>query len=281
MNAAALLRIDLSSTPLAAEHARICSALGTGALQPDRFDASAYSPAALAEARGFWQARMVAEHRSVGVFLLLGQQLIEANATLDAKTVMLRLAQDELRHTEICGMVVRALGGEASLPIDVSVAPLATHAGCSLEERALRNVVYASCLSEMVAAARLVDALETTADPLAREATRAVLADEVLHGRFGFHYLEALRPRLEADAALRASVAEYLRHAFAVLERELAGEALARASRPSPEAVALGVIDPERARAVFYGTLEGAVVPALELCGLDAADAWTRRRLAT
>lgn len=280
MSAESVLSIELSETALRGEHQRLCSALGTGVLAPEAFDASAYSAEVLAEARAFWRARMASEHRSVGVFLELSRQLIEANAPLDAKTVMLRLAQDELRHTEICGVVLRALGETPSLSRDSRVAPLARHAGCGLEERALRNVLYASCLSEMVAAARLVDALEHTTDPLARAATRAVLADEVMHGRFGFLYLEASQGYLAAHPDVRGSLAEYLRHAFAVLERELAGAALARAHRPSPAAQALGVLDPRRAREVFYGTIEAAVVPALEQQGLDAGRAWRERRVA-
>lgn len=265
-----------TGTDLERAHRELCAALGGRDLRVEAFERGRWSAATLDEATRFWRARMAAEHRSVAVFLLLGAQLIEANAPLDAKTVMLRLAQDELRHTEICGAMVGALGGEPRVELDVAVAPLAAHAGCSPVERALRNVIYTTCLSEMIAVARLTDALEHTEDETARAVTRAVLADEVMHGMFGFHYLEASREALDAD--LRASLGHYLQHAFAVLEREMV-KPPGTHRVPTREAMALGVLDPERARAVFYATVEHAIVPGLERHGLAAGAAWRERRL--
>lgn len=261
------------------EYRALTAALGHGSPDFEAFDRAAHDPAALVEARRFWRARFEAEHRSVAVFLLLGAQLLEANATIDAKAVMLRFAQDELRHTELCGLLLRALGEEPDVPVDVAVRPLATHAGCGLLERALRNTIYACCMSEMIALGRLVDVLETTTDPIAAAVTRSIVADEVMHGRFGFLFLEARRSELARDDDLRASLTEYCRHAFAVLEDELVGR-LAGAEKPSAGAAALGVIDPERAREVFYGTIAAAVVPGLAQHGIDAEWAWaTRARL--
>ena len=77
------------------------------------------------------------------------------------------------------------------------------------------------------------------------------------------------------------SLGVYLRHGFAVLERELAGENLATAATPSADARTLGVIDPARAREVFYGTIESAVVPALENHCIEAGRAWRDRAVAT
>lgn len=270
------MRVDLrrSGVEIARHHDQLCAAMGGRELHVARFDRSAHASDDLAVARAFWLARMEAEHRSVQVFAQLGGQLLEAGAPIDATTVMLRLAQDELRHTEICGAMVAALGGEPAFDADLTIRPLATHAGCSPAERALRNVLYATCLSEMVACARLVDALEHTTDETARACTRAVLADEILHGTFGFHYVETIGP---LDDETRASVERYLVHAFAVLEREMASPP--RGPRPSPGAMALGVIDPVRARVVFHGTIEQAVVPALERHGLGAARAWRDRRI--
>lgn len=267
-----------TGTEIERAHRALCAALGGRELRVEAFERGRWSAEALDEAARFWRARMAAEHRSVAVFLLLGAQLIEANAPLDAKTVMLRLAQDELRHTEICGAMLGALGAEPRVELDVAVAPLAAHAGCSPVERALRNVIYTTCLSEMIAVARLTDALEHTEDETARAVTRAVLADEVMHGMFGFHYLEASRAVLDADADLRASLDHYLVHAFAVLEREMV-KPPGTHRVPTPEAMALGVLDPERARAVFYATIEHAIVPGLQRHGLAADAAWRDRRL--
>jgi len=275
------VRVDLAGSggEIARHYSRLCDGVGAAPIDPATFDRRAYADADLAHARRFWIGRMRSEHRSVQVFLQVAGQLIEAGAPLDAQAVMVRLAQDEIRHTEICGQVVVSLGGEAAIEVDATIQPLATHAGCSPVERALRNVLYTTCLSEMIACARLVDALEHTTDALVRAATRAVLADEVLHGSFGFHYLATMAPALAADPALRDSLAAYLAHAFAVLERELVTP-LARIAVPSPGAAALGVIDPRRAHDVFFNAIDHAIVPALEGHGIAAGDAWRRRRLA-
>lgn len=268
-----------SGTPIEKEYRLIDSGVSRTEVLVPEFDARLYDPRAVESAREAWTFRMAAEHRSTAVFGALALQLIEANASIDAKVVMLRMAQDELRHTETCGHVVRALGGDGSCLVDVSVEPLATHRGVTPEERALRNVLYTTCLSEMVAIARLVDEVENTRDPFLRDAARRLLADEVLHGQFGFHYLEALRPWLASHDEVRASLERYLQHAFAILEGALA------ALDPSPrtlseDEIALGLQTNARGREIFYATIEHAVVPGLARFDLDAQRAWsTRRRL--
>lgn len=273
-----LLTITSSGTPLEKEYREIATAMTRCKQTVHTFDPKPYDPRAVESARAMWLARMEFEHRSTAVFSNLVAQLMEANATLDAKVVMLRMAQDELRHTETCGRVVQALGGEPVCRVNLRVSPLATHRGCSPEERALRNVLYTTCLSEMVAVARFVDTLDTMTDPYLRDMTRLLLSDEILHGQFGFHYLQAWRPWLDAHPDVRASLERYLRHAFAVLEEALAGPPVSRSVRLTEDEIALGLPDPVRTRDVFYGTLEGAVVPGLENLGLDAGTAWRTRR---
>ncbi|APR86425.1 Hypothetical protein A7982_11774 [Minicystis rosea] len=242
------------------------------------FDAGAYDPRAIARARGLWLDRMVNEYTSTTVFSQLAAQLVEANASLDTTAVALRMAQDELRHAEICAGVVRALGGDARRPRDTRIAPIARHPGASDEERALRNVIFTTCLSEMNSVTYFVAALERMKDPFLRDVTRRLLADEVLHGRFGFAYLEAWASWLEARPEVRASVGRYLRFAFAVVEREFAAGEMARFT-PLPDDDALGVIPPGLAAETFRHTMSEAVVPGLERFGIPAEDAWRRRSL--
>ncbi|MDQ3034363.1 MAG: ferritin-like domain-containing protein [Myxococcota bacterium] len=270
------LSATLSGTPLERELDTLERALSRTSWDVDlRFDASCYEPRVVARVASQWRARMVFEHRSSTVFSQLASQLYEANATLDAKIVMLRMAQDELRHTATCAEVVRALGGDAEPEAELTVEPLAMHRGVAPEERALRNVIYTTSCSEMIACARFVATLDHTEDPYLRQVMRRLLADEILHGQFGFHYLEAWRPWLEARPEIIASLERYLTHAFAVIERELAPEPpfepLDAQSR------ALGADDASLAREVFYGTMEGAIVPGLERFGIDATRCWTER----
>ncbi|HEY0709834.1 MAG TPA: hypothetical protein VGG33_23675 [Polyangia bacterium] len=132
-------------------------------------------------------------------------------------------------------------------------------------------------LPARVAVARLVDALEQSEAPFIRHATRAILADEVMHGQFGFLYLEAQRAQLDGRPETRESLTDYLHHAFAVLEHEMVGM-LDLSSRPPAAARGLGVIDPVRARGIFFTTMDQAIVPGLERFGIRARAAWNGRR---
>ncbi len=275
------LTIAFTGGPLEKEYRAVCDALARVKPEPGVvFDPKTYDPRAIERVRAMWLERMAFEHRSTTVFSFLAAQLMEANATLDAKLVMLRMAQDELRHTETCGRVVEALGGTASRRSRIDVEPLAVHRGCSPEERAMRTVIYTTCLSEMVAVANFVDTLENTTDPYMRLRNRELLADEVLHGQFGFHYLAAWQPWIDANPDVRGSIHRYLKHAFAVIERVLGGRPAPDAPRVTDDERALGFVDGARASEVFYGTIEGAVVPALDAFGFDATRAWRERRLA-
>ncbi len=240
---------------------------------PFAIDWRALDPALVASLRAQWRGRLQVEHRSAMVFHQLALQLHEAQAHLDECLVMMRMAQDELRHTRLAIELLAALGAEPEvepLPLEV----LAAHRGVPPAERALRNVVYTTCLSEMVACARFVAALEDTTDATMRSAMRALLADEVLHGRFGFHYLAA---RPDEVAACAPSLERYLAFGFAVLERELAPRPPLRATTAAERAY--GVDDPAQARDVFYATIEHAIVPGLEQAGIGAESAWRARSL--
>ena len=224
-----------------------------------------------------WRGRQAVEYRSSMVFGQLAVQLVEANAPLEATSVMVRMANDELRHADGCREVLRALGNEAAVEVDSTVAPLAKHVDVSLEERALRNVIYTTCCSELVACARFVAALEDTTEPFFAAALTRLLADERLHAQFGFHYLVWAQPFLREHPEVTTSLGRYLTYAFAVLEAELAPSGHVHPLDDAGRAV--GVECPVQARALFFETMEDAVVPGLEEAGLPAERAWRERSL--
>ena len=264
------------STPIADEYRALVRGIARGSEEHGLFAPEAYDPVSVTKARASWKKRMVDEYASTTVFSALYAQLIEANATIDAGAVVLRMAQDEVRHTEICGRVVRAMGGSSTVSRETAVAPIAIHAGCGAEERALRNVLVTS-VSEMHSAAFFVAALDRMKDPYLRSTTRSLLADEVLHGRFGFYYLGAWADWLRARPDVRASISKYLRYVFAVAEA-----AFVRAPPGAPAGSdddALGLVGTELGREVFLTCMEQAVAPGLESFGLDALRAWKSRSL--
>ncbi len=266
------------ATPIGKEYRHVATSMMRCTRAVRAFDAQSYDPRAVAEARAMWKVRMHSEYRSTSVFSALAAQLMEARASLESTTVVLRMAQDELRHAEACGEAVVALGGEPMIDEPVPVTPLALHKGRSPEERALRNVLYGCSLSEIVNTARFVDALDTMSDPFLKDITRQLLSDEVLHGQFGFLYLEEWRPWLDANPEVTASLARYLRHAFVVLEKQLSGAGAPSRTLTDDER-ALGLPDPARLPETFYATIEGAIVPGLERLGIEAGSAWRERKL--
>jgi hypothetical protein len=240
------------------------------------FDARAYDPKAVASVREMWKVRAVSEYRSAALFSDLSLQMMEANASIDAIGIVMGMAQDEIRHAEVGARAVVALGGPREVPMPGDVQRLERYQGVGAEERVLRNVVFGCCMTEVVNCARLVDHVDTTTDPFLRDATRQLLADEIMHGKFGFLYLEQRRAWLDENADVRASLARFLRHAFASLERQLSGNAAPKKVLSGDER-ALGLPDPSRLPETFYPTVAGAIVPGLERFGLDAGAAWKER----
>jgi hypothetical protein len=274
-----LFSTTLSSTPLADEYRAQASALRRCAPAVAPFDPSGYRPETIAKLRDLWRVRMQSEYESSVVFTDMARLLMEAGASLDAQAVVLRMAHDELRHADLAARAVETFGGDATMrPRTPAVV---RDAKSTPEELALRTVIYGCCLSETINAARFVDALETTDDPYVRELLRQLLSDERMHAQFGYHYLDAWRPWLDAHHDVRRRLGTYLEYAFAVLERDLSG--LRAESDPAPalddEQRAVGLPDLARLPKTFYATVEGAIVPGLDRFGLGATAAWNARRL--
>jgi hypothetical protein len=138
-------------------------------------------------------------------------------------------------------------------------------------------VILCTCISETNAVANFVIELEAITDPYVKRATRALLADEVLHGEFGFRFLEDWSPFLAATPSARDAVTRYLRFAFAYAERELLGPPDAR--RATGEERGLGLLDRATRQEIFESVMRDAVVPGLERFGLGAERALRTRTL--
>lgn len=268
------LRPEPSGTPLAAEWDRLVRGALRRGEPPEDLDATvdrdAYHPGAVAVARVGWRRRMVDEHRSATVFSGLLPQLIEAELPIDFQGVVLRMAMDELRHGALCGAVARALGAEPVMEIeDASEAP-AKHEGATPLVRVLRNVIYASCISETASVALTAAERETVDAPFVRAVLDQLFGDETLHARFGWLCLVETRDRLTDDE--RAAVEAYLPHSLTHYRRSILG----RIGRPAPAEVdavelrdraRLGVLDPALARDVLEDTLRDVVAPRLRDAG--------------
>jgi len=281
-----MLTFQISQGPLRTEHERLLRTVlrrGEGAERRpgEVVDLSAYDEATLTAARRVWSMRMVNEHHSAAVFANLLPQLMEAGAPLDYKTSIMRMAMDELHHGALCAEVVAALGGTPEALVDLKTAPLPTHPGCGPVERALRNALFVGCLAETVAVAFTTEEREQTREPYIKRVITQISADEVLHARFGWAYLQEVAPTLDDPARARTNL--WLRVAFRYLEREEMLEV--PSTTPPPEDIreqglALGVCHNAATRQLFYETVHTAILPGLEAAGLNAVDAWRNRMAA-
>ena len=257
--------------------ARDCERFARRDLGATGFTPTAWSSSALAKVRARWQIQRFVEHRSTSVFLDLTKQLMEAGASVEATGVSARMAHDEYRHARLAADVLEGLGCTKLAPLDRVLPVVARHPDVSREVAALRNVILCTCISETNAVANFVLELEEIRDPFVARATRALLADEVLHGEYGFRYLDDWAPYLASTPGERDQVTRYLPFAFAFAERELLGPPDSR--RATAEERALGLLDRATRRDVFFDVMNHAVVPGLEAHGLGAEHAFRQRSL--
>lgn len=278
------LRVAVGDGHFRSEHERlVATALRRGDADPEgalrgaRLEGS-YHERTLELARRAFLERMRREHHSSTVFSGLLPQLIEAEATLDTKTAVLRMAMDELRHAALCGGVVELLGGEAILETDLATPSLPDHPTCTPIERALRNVVFVGCMNETIAVGMLTEERALVREPAIEAVLTQLVADEVSHAKLGWTYLDEVWPQLDEEQRARTSA--YLPYAFRHLEESLMGpmahmrfDDLLR-----DELAALGVPSPQDMRELFYAAMETAVLPPLQARGLPATESWRRRR---
>ena len=213
--AAQRVSAELSVGPLGAEYRTLVSALRRCQPIAHPFDPTRYPTEVIEAARVWWMKMMRTEYESSSVFVDLALQMRQIDASLDVQTAVLRMAQEELHHAEICAGVLTTLGAEATIP-SPPILRLATDPGCPIDESVLRNVIYCCCLGETVNAARLAKRISETRDPFMRETFRQLASDERFHAQFGYLYLETRRQWLLArPATFGDALAHYLYFAFA------------------------------------------------------------------
>jgi hypothetical protein len=216
---------------------------------------------------------MMNEHGSAAVFEGLARQLRRAGAPEERARECLGFAEEERAHGVLCGAVVEAFGGEARTACEPAP-PFPEHLDVAPIEAVTRNVVSVGCLAETVAVAIISAERLEMPDGELRDLLTRILADEIGHARFGWRWLDEVAPAL--DAAAKARLGDYLRVAFAHLERHEREHLPANARFPKG-AAAYGLCDGEDARALFYDTVREIIVPRLESHGIPAAAAWRGR----
>ena len=279
------LRLGIGVSPLRTEHERLVrTALRRGSEEdlpeiPETLKLEGISADARAICIESWRARALHEHQSSCVFSRLLPQLIEAEASIEYKTVVLRAAMDEIRHAALCMQVVSYLGGEPVIEASLATEVLPEHTSRTPRERALRNVIFASCMSETISASLLAEEREVTTEPRIRRVVEQLSADEILHAKLGWALLEEWLPQLSDDE--KEGLGRYLPLAFGVIEAKMLNAM--PVGTPLPDALRselrnLGAMDGSDAREILYAVLEGVIAPRMDELGLPGTRAWSERK---
>ena len=279
------LRLGVGSSPLRTEHERLIrTALRRGAEDdlpeiPEGLLLEGISPLARQISIESWRARALHEHQSSCVFSRLLPQLIEAEASIEYKTCVLRAAMDEIRHASLCMHVVRYLGGDPVIEASLATEALPEHPNRTARERVLRNVIFACCMSETVSTSLLAEERELATEPRIQRIVEQLSADEILHAKLGWALLEEWLPQLTNDE--RAGLARYLPVVFGVIESKMLNAMPIGAPFPAAlreELRGLGAMEGSEGREILYAVLEGVVAPRLDELGLPGMQSWNARK---
>jgi hypothetical protein len=136
-----------------------------------------------------WVGRACGEASAVGQFA----QVVRSLELLGGAPAVLALARravdDEQRHATLCHRVAERFAGRAlAMPPALAAAPPA-YQGADERLAASLYVIEMCAVNETTAAAFLQATLAAARAPLARAALRALLGDEIEHGRIGWAHL--------------------------------------------------------------------------------------------
>jgi len=213
-----------------------------------------------------WLHRMEQEHLAVGAFAHLTSEL----AALGCQPAILELAaravSDEVRHARLCrDAAIAHLGPDRVPPFVRGTLELPVHA----PEREHALVLLAAemcCISETLTGAFLTEMLERAGTDEARTLVRALLSDEIDHGRIGWALLEDRRKR-GMDLAFVAAALPGL------LERQCADVIVPTQVTDDPALEAHGYLGPHASAYVYRTALAEIVLPGFAALGIDTSAA--------
>jgi len=263
---------DLAGGPFAEPHERFMQAdaapVDIGALR-----ASDYSIRERERGRRAFVMRTLDEQRSLAAFSRTLTDLCEIGESIDVIGTMTRIVRDEALHVQLCGQVVDALGGwpgNAPEPRWIK-----TPTGMTARQRVIDAVLGSMCIGESVSVAMIAGVRRNTTDPVVQQLLTRMLADESVHGRFGFWWL---RLRLaDMSPAERRFIDGRLPRMFAAVERA-ARPSLEELARPYRRGPFGGMSNMDREEA-FMVCLDRVIFPGFEALGIDARGAWAERPL--
>ncbi|MFO0612912.1 MAG: hypothetical protein U0414_10005 [Polyangiaceae bacterium] len=227
---------------------------------------------ALAE---LWRSRMVAEHRSIGIFSLYTLDLLGAGAPAEVVSLACRASLDEVRHTELFTRLTELYSGQREAPPG-GIPPMPDDPSVPIRFQVAREALHLCVCSESFSTASLSELHARSSDPAVKGALANVIADEIHHARMGWVLLS--RMLAEPDSGeLRARLQAELIPMFDGFARDLFGDPK---EIPEPSlkgedrriAEAHGYIPLRDEYEIFRSVAEEVWVPGLAGLGLSSGD---------
>jgi len=230
-------------------------------------------PAASDRVRDEWLRRVEAEYRSAAITQHLTLWLMQIGASPDLVKLGLRIAGDEMAHSDLSHRAYVAAGGTSMPHITRESLELRRRPNEPLENDVARVCGEIFCIGETVAVPLFKEIREKCVAPSARRCLDRVLRDEVRHRDFCLTLMPWL---LESPAgpSLRALVTRELPGWFARVRGMYAPASAQRRSNVADEDRAWGLIAPARYGEILRRTLDRDWVPRFGELGFDARAAW-------
>ncbi|HEY2902910.1 MAG TPA: hypothetical protein VGL59_20170 [Polyangia bacterium] len=236
------------------------------------FDPSRYPASLLARLVGRWQQLYTDKQDALIGATLVTTDLARLGAPPDILALAARVIENSVRHVEVCGRLLDALGAVAE-----PAAPETTRStlgrGEAIDGRCARALITGFTVAEPLAAAGFAAARSLAREPLVAWGFTELLRDEARHGTFGAKaggwviraWANAERQALWPDCVAKMEAVE--RRLGGPLPRAANGNA--RGGRSSDrEAEALGIITPEVGCDAVVSAIPRWVLPHLHALGI-------------
>jgi hypothetical protein len=221
-----------------------------------------------------WRMRATAELRVAGVFAGVSQGLFEQGADPKVLEIAARAVSDEVRHAELCRTLSEHYLEDAAPWPKPGPSRIPKLARAPLPLRPTLHTLAMGCVNETIASAWLEASLREATLPLARNAIRELIADDVHHARMGWAHLASSFVSKETRLALGGWLPTLLEAAAKpwVLRGKL------DVTEGAPEH---GVPSEATTRSVARGTVYNVILPGFEALGVPtrAAREWCKREL--
>jgi len=215
-----------------------------------------------------WLSRSASERRVADSFVVIHRTLSEHQAPDALVRLAARAVEDEYRHAELARQVASRFQG-ADLPSPPLLQlKVPEHQGASPALKRTLFIVGQCALNETFASAVLEASLEAATGPLAKEALRELLADEIDHARIGWAHLATL------DAPGRAEFQPWL--IPLVRDNLQMWRSTPRDYPTNPALVSQGALTTELLEGALQAATRELVVPGLQHLGIstDALARW-------